>query len=75
MIKKKCVCMLISLMLLGSAVSLAACGENTDSSSDDQTKQEEVTEETVQAADPMTDEEMENDDADGCIEDSEDLLY
>ena len=51
-----------------------ACG-NDEESSAEQTTQEEVTEETVHAADPMTDEELENDDSEGCIEDSEDLLY
>ncbi len=42
---------------------------------------EETTEEAAEdenplhAADPMTQEEMEAEDSDGCIEDSEDLLY
>ena len=63
----------MSLMMMGSAVFFTSCGDSADNS--DQATQEEATEETVQAADPMTDEELENDDSEGCIEDSEDLLY
>lgn len=37
--------------------------------------EETTTEDSVRAADPMTEEEIEADDSDGCIEDSEDLLY
>lgn len=72
--KKKLLCMLMSLMLMGSCVALSACG-GSGSEATDETVQQEATDETVEAADPMTDEEMENDDSEGCIEDSEDLLY
>ena len=73
--QRKIICILISLMMMGSAVFFTACGDSADNSPADQTTQEETTEETIRAADPMTDEELENDDSEGCIEDSEDLLY
>jgi len=72
--KKKFLCLLMSLTMIGCMSFMTACG-NDEESSAEQTTQEEVTEETVHAADPMTDEELENDDSEGCIEDSEDLLY
>ena len=48
-----------------SITCFTACGSGSNES----------TEETLKAADPMTEEEMENDDSEGCIEDSDDLLY
>ena len=63
----------MSMMMVGSMAMLSACGGSDDGAAD--TDQQQGTEETVEAADPMTDEEMENDDSEGCIEDSEDLLY
>ena len=54
--------------------ALTACGGSSQEPASEETTQQ-ATEETVQAADPMTEEEMENDDSEGCIEDSEDLLY
>ena len=70
--KKKILVIMLALMMVGSAAGLTACGGSSDSSSGDSVQE---TEESVHAADPMTDEEMENDDSDGCVEDSEDLLY
>ena len=70
--KKKILVVMLALMMVGSTAGLTACGGSKDGSSEDSVQE---TEETVQAADPMTDEEMENDDTDGCVEDSEDLLY
>ena len=70
--KKKLLCALMSVMMLGSMAAMTACGGSEPATDTDQ---DQATEETVEAADPMTDEEMENDDSDGCIEDSEDLLY
>ncbi len=70
--KKKLLCALMSVMMLGSMAAMTACGGSEPATDADQ---DQATEETVEAADPMTDEEMENDDSDGCIEDSEDLLY
>ena len=70
--KKKILVVMLALMMVGSTAGLTACGGSQDGSSEDSVQE---TEETVQAADPMTDEEMENDDTDGCVEDSEDLLY
>lgn len=73
--KKKFICILMSLMMIGCTSLFTACGSDAEESSVEQTTQEEASEETVHAADPMTDEELENDDSEGCIEDSEDLLY
>ena len=70
--KKKLLCVLMSMVMLGSMAALPACGGGEDSSRD---ADQQATVERVEAADPMTDEEMENDDSEGCIEDSEDLLY
>ena len=70
--KKKLLCVIMSMVMLGSIAAMTACGGGEDASPD---ADQQATEETVEAADPMTDEEMENDDSEGCIEDSEDLLY
>lgn len=55
----------ICILMLFSITCFTACGSGSNES----------TEETLKAADPMTEEEMENDDSEGCIEDSDDLLY
>lgn len=77
--KKKLIGLIMAMMMLGSCMALTACGGSSESTGDPETAETtqatEVTEETVHAADPMTDEELEADDSDGCIEDSEDLLY
>ena len=66
-------CIMMALMMIVSMTALTACGGSSEPASEETTQQ--ATEETVHAADPMTDEEMQNDDSEGCIEDSEDLLY
>ncbi|MBQ9015850.1 MAG: hypothetical protein IJ109_06975 [Firmicutes bacterium] len=71
--KKKLLCILMTMVMMGSMAALTSCGGSEGEFTND--SQQEVTEETVHAADPMTDEEMQNDDSEGCIEDSEDLLY
>ena len=48
---------------------MAACTKEDESGNTNET------ETTVRAADPLTEEEMEADDTDGCIEDAEDTLY
>ena len=60
-------------MLILTMAAFTSCGGGGDSTDATQA-QDQATEETVQAADPMTDEELANDDSGGCIEDSEDLL-
>ena len=62
-------CLIIIVIMSMSAVCLCACTNQDTSGSGNET------EDAVRAADPMTEEEMEADDTDGCIEDSEDLLY
>ena len=69
--KKLLVYGLITLMMLCPAALVTGCGGDT--SSEDPTT--EATEETITAADPQTPEEQEADDSDGCLEDSDDLLY
>ena len=68
--KKLLVYGLITLMILCPAALVTGCG-GSDSSTEETT----VTEETITAADPQTPEEQEADDSDGCLEDSDDLLY
>ena len=70
--KKVLIFVMIAGMMMMSLVGFTACG-GSDSGDADQTTQQ-ATEETVRAADPMTDEEQAADDSGGCIEDSEDLL-
>ena len=61
-----------ALMMICPAVMLTACGGDTDSTETTQT--EAVTEESIEATEAETIE-SEGDDAGGCIENSEDLLY
>ena len=74
MIGKKISILMIAMVLALCGTVFTACGGESQQSEETQTQQQ-ATEETVQAADPMTEEEMEKDDSEGCIEDSEDLLY
>lgn len=68
-IRKKIICILLMIAVASSALLMAACTK------EDETGNANETETTVRAADPMTEEEMEADDTDGCIEDAEDTLY
>lgn len=74
MIGKRISILMIAMVLALCGTVFTACGGESQQSEETQTQQQ-ATEETVQAADPMTEEEMEKDDSEGCIEDSEDLLY
>ena len=74
MIGKRISILMIAMVLALCGTVFTACGGEGQQSEETQTQQQ-ATEETVQAADPMTEEEMEKDDSEGCIEDSEDLLY
>ena len=59
-------CIVLALVMAVSGIILAACTpDKTESASE---------EDSLRAADPMTEEELENDDTGGCIEDAEDLL-
>ncbi len=62
---RKTLCLLIALIMLLAIMIMAGCTPDKDSESSD---------DALKAADPMTEEEMMNDDSEGCIEDSEDLL-
>jgi hypothetical protein len=62
--KKRIICLLMAVMMTISSLVMCACTPEKDESSD----------EALRAADPMTEEEMAEDDSEGCIEDSEDLL-
>ncbi len=75
--KKKLIALALAGMLACSAACLCSCGGNEAGGDADKATEAEVTEteETVHAADPKTEEELEADDTGGCIEDSEDLLY
>lgn len=66
---KKMLCLIMIAVMALSAMCLCGCTDQEPSDSGNET------EDAVRAADPMTEEEMEADDSDGCIEDSEDLLY
>lgn len=66
-IYKKVLCIALILVVALSAFFMASCTKEDKPEANE-------TENTVRAADPMTEEEMEADDTDGCIEDSEDLL-
>ena len=57
------------IMSLFMVLAFTACGGS--SSSQDQENNTQVTEETVRAADPMTEEEMENDNSEGCLDSDE----
>lgn len=63
--KKKLLCIMMALILALSALVMAGCTDK---------KEEGSSVDSLQAADPMTEEELANDDSGGCIEDSEDLL-
>lgn len=67
--RKRIISIIMAVVVVLSASLLAACTnqENTERSNEPESQ--------VRAADPMTEEEMEADDTDGCIEDSKDLLY
>ena len=83
--KKNLLSLIIGIMLVISMVAFTSCGSSDSGDSTEATQTEEQAtqaedqdveeEETVNAADPMTDEELEKDDSGGCIEDSDDLLY
>ena len=60
---------MIMIMSLFMVLAFTACGGS--SSSQDQENNTQVTEETVRAADPMTEEEMENDNSEGCLDSDE----
>ena len=63
--RNRVLCFLMMLLIAVSAAIMCACtNDKKDDSSDSE----------LRAADPMTEEELENDDTGGCIEDSEDLL-
>ena len=62
---KKLLVLFIAFMIAASAFIMCACTPDKDSDGDG---------DSLKAADPMTEEEIENDDSGGCIEDSEDLL-
>ena len=66
----KMICAIMAFMIILSVGMMSAC-----TSGDSAGSENEASEEDVRAADPMTEEELEADDSDGCIEDSEDLLY
>ena len=74
MIGKRISILVMAMVLALCGVVFTACGGEGQDTEATQNQQE-ATEETVQAADPMTEEEMEQDDSEGCIDDSEDLLY
>lgn len=74
MIGKRISILVTVMLLVLCGMVFTACGEESQQPEEIQTQQQ-ATEETVQAADPMTEKEMEKDDSEGCIEDSEDLLY
>ena len=65
-LRKRIICVLLALLMTLSVFIMAACTPDKAESGSD--------EEGLRAADPMTEEEIENDDTDGCIEDAEDLL-
>ena len=72
---RKIIIAIISLTMIFCMVLMTSCGGSSSEAEETTATQQEATDETVHAADPMTEEEMENDDSEGCIEDSEDLLY
>ena len=67
--KKRIMCIVLMIIVVLSSSCMVACTNQDESGNSNET------ENSVRAADPMTEEEMEADDTDGCIEDSEDLLY
>lgn len=64
-LKKRIISVSVAILLMATIVGFTGCGSEGGKSTDN----------TVKAADPMTDEEIQNDDSKGCIEDSDDLLY
>ncbi len=68
-ILKRIVCMLMMLVILTAGIFvMSGCTGEKENSGDGE-------EQELRAADPMTEEEIEADDSEGCVEDSEDLLY
>lgn len=67
-LRKRFAGILLVTAVLMSSMFMTACTDKDRQSGNDEKKN------TVRAADPMTEEEMKEDDSEGCINDSEDLL-